>query len=507
MNVKLEPSARCGYFWGIDDKPAINIFVAPDVETPAEINLIVRIANHRREHLREMELKACDISKDNPYQYTAVLDIDRYGVYFVTMEVRIGKFHTPETRICWLAEKAEIFDDSPFAVSTHFSQKKYDDIPFMLDKIKEMGASWIRDGFYWHAVELQKGVYTEPEYIVDYAKQVRESGLNILWVLALGNPLYNDKKAPATDEERKAYAGYAKWSVENMADYCRVWEIWNEPDNQFWQPKSNPEHYAALVNTTCEVVKDTAERVGARMMAGAASWFKFDFLEKTFQHGAGKSCDIYSIHPYGLRGSPDAGKLVEHTEKLHDMMSKYGAGDKKIWFTEFGYLTMPAPGGFTESYAAAYLVHEYVLALSLPYVERLFFYDIRDDGVNPTDPEDHMGLMFADGSAKVGFAAYNTMARKIGSRKFTRVIDFGSGTAGYEYSGDDGNTVIVWSLDGAAVISLSTDENGVVVTDMMGNAKRVLPVNGQLVLPVSYEPVFITDYTRIDSGCQVAVLG
>jgi hypothetical protein len=504
MLVHVEPTARAGYFWGPDDRPAIHLTVEPPHDDPAPMTVVIRLANHRQEHFHEQWLTADAVARTAPLDRVIPLDLPRYGVFFVSVEVRIGKYHGQPFRMCWLPARAEPWADSPFGVSTHFSQRKYDDIPWMMEKIVEMGASWMRDGCYWHVVEAERGVYTEPDYIVDYARHAKAAGLQILWVLALSHPLYDERKAPASDEARQAYAAYARWCATHLRAYCRHWEIWNEPDGRgFWPPVPNPAHYAALVRATCAAVHATD--TDACLLGGSASWFNFDHIRATLADGAGAACDTYCIHPYGLRGSPDAGGLRAHLAELRRMLDAYGAAGKGIWCTEFGYLTLPAPGGCSESYAAAYLVRAYVLALAEPTVERLFFYDIRDDGDDRDESEHHMGLMYVDGSAKVGFAAYNTMARLLRGQRFACVLDAGAGIACYEYAGDGGRTLVAWAMEGAAILSLAIAAPEATVTDLMGNPARLCAVGGQLNLPVTYEPIFITAYGEAAPGAPVCV--
>lgn len=81
-----------------------------------------------------------------------------------------------------------------------------------------------------------------------------------------------------------------------------------------------------------------------------------EFLKELLAAGGGSCLDVVGLHPYGFSadfdaapdvasGDPtqncDQGLCFRTSEKFYEVMQAYGAGGKKIWATEFGWITQP----------------------------------------------------------------------------------------------------------------------------------------------------------------------
>jgi hypothetical protein len=81
-----------------------------------------------------------------------------------------------------------------------------------------------------------------------------------------------------------------------------------------------------------------------------------EFLKELFSAGGGACLDAVGYHPYGFSADYDAppdvpsadptrncdqGFCFRGAEKIYEIMQQNGLGDKKVWATEFGWITQP----------------------------------------------------------------------------------------------------------------------------------------------------------------------
>jgi hypothetical protein len=119
------------------------------------------------------------------------------------------------------------------------------------------------------------------------------------------------------------------------------------------------------------------------------SGFDFSFLESCFKAGLLDDWAAVSVHPY--RQSDPATATADYAQ-LRALISKYAPQGRTIPIVsgEWGYSTVWP--GFDEAKQAAYLQKELWTNLSNG-IPLSIWYDWRDDGENPRDPEHHFGLV------------------------------------------------------------------------------------------------------------------
>jgi beta-xylosidase len=387
-----------------------------------------------------------------------------------------------------LPEPAPTWDESPFGVCTHFGQFKHK-VPETLELIKRMGATWIRDELYWSNIERERNKFQFPEYYDAYMKAAGELGIRPLIIFNYANRHYDNGLAPHTEEGRQAFAKYCVELMNRYGQICQHWEVWNEPNIGFWQPKPNPKDYTNLLKTVYETVKKVDPK--ATVVGVCTAGTDFRFIEEVLKRDGGKFMDAISVHPYRYPRSPEATGFVDEMKRLKELLDKYGVGHLKVWLTEFGYPTH-ITGGTPQWLSAAYIVRTFLWALTLPFIERLFVYDFQDDGEDPTYNEFNFGLIRFDSSPKVGYAAFNTMVRMLHRKQFARQVEIADGIVCLVFSGGEGEVWALWSSDDKErKVNLSVPSKSVTVTDLMGNTRTVHPTKGQITLTLTAEPIFI----------------
>ena len=490
VEAKFEPTNQWGYFWGKKDVPSGKLKLTCTGSQASTVEVSVRLLNHREEPIRQIWKGKVTVSPAKPFERSISLPLTRFGVYFVGVEVKSENFSpsVSQTSICWLPEPAPTWDESPFGVCTHFGQFKHK-VPETLELIKRMGATWIRDELYWSNIEREKGKFQFPEYYDAYMKAAGKLGIRPLIIFNYANRHYDNGLAPHTEEGRQAFARYCVELMNRYGQICRHWEVWNEPNIGFWQPKPNPEDYTNLLKTVYETVKKVDPR--AIVVGVCTAGTDFGFIEEVLKRGGGKFMDAISVHPYRYPRSPEATGFVDEMKRLKELLDKYGAGHLKVWLTEFGYPTH-ITGGTPQWLSAAYIVRTFLWALTLPFIERLFVYDFQDDGEDPTYNEHNFGLIRFDGSPKVGYAAFNTMVRMLYRKNFARQVEIADGVVCLVFSGDDGEVWVLWSADDKErKVSLPVQSKSVTIIDLMSNSRTVHPTKGQITLTLTAEPFFV----------------
>ncbi len=495
VEVKFVPDKQWGYFWGKEEKPSGKLVLTNSANEPVAVNVTVRLLNHREEPIRQVWSSKLTISPNKTIERSLPLRLSRFGVYFVETQIEpltktqtyLASRFTTYSSVCWLPEPAPVWDESPFGVCTHFGQFKHK-VPDTLELIKRMGAAWIRDELYWGAIEREKSKFEFPEYYDAYMKAAGNLGIRPLIIFNYANRHYDKGLAPHTDEGRRAFAQYCVELMKRYGQICRHWEVWNEPNIGFWQPKPNPEDYTNLLKTVYETVKSIDPQ--AVVVGVCTAGTDFSFIEEVLKRGGGKFMDAISVHPYRYPRSPEVTDFVGEMVRLKELLDKYGVGHLKVWLTEFGYPTH-ITGGTPQWLSAAYIVRTFLWALTLPFVERLFVYDFQDDGEDPTYNEHNFGLIRFDSSPKVGYAAFNTMVRMLHRKQFSRKVDISDGVVCLVFTGDNGEVWTLWATEGERKVNLQVPSRTVTVTDLMGNSQTVHAVKGQVNLTLTVEPIFV----------------
>ncbi len=261
--------------------------------------------------------------------------------------------------------------------------------------IADAGFRFVRMDFKWDATETERGRYDFSSY-ERLMKELEPFGLRALFILDYGNPLYGDG-APRTERARQAFATWAVAAARHFANRGVIWEVYNEPNNaMFWQ-RPNAKEYAALAIAVGRAFRDAMPN--EKLIGPAVGEMDFQFLDSGFKSGALDSWSAVSVHPY-LRKSPE-GVAIEYS-KLRELIDRYqkpsAVGiEPKLTFpnipiisSEWGYSSVWP--GMSEEKQANMLARQF-LTNAANGVPISIWYDWRDDGVDPKEPEHHFGLV------------------------------------------------------------------------------------------------------------------
>ncbi len=221
-----------------------------------------------------------------------------------------------------------------------------------LDTLQSIGVQDVRVFIPWIYVEPAQGVYNWSSIdMVIQAAQARNMGVMAevastpLWegsstaILGAGTPNPTD------------YASFVTQVAKRYGTAISAYDIWNQPNYVLFADPIDPVAYAALLKAAYPAIK--AVNPSATVVAGAlGSLITFGnitmdpttFVQQMLAAGAANYFDALSFHPYHASLPFSQGLGVPYSpltqlNTIHDLMTQYGDGLKKIWITEFGAST------------------------------------------------------------------------------------------------------------------------------------------------------------------------
>lgn len=221
----------------------------------------------------------------------------------------------------------------------------------------------------------------------------------------------------------EAWRAYVAASVQRYKGRIKLWEPWNEPDLTFW--RGTTEEYLELARITLEEVRRHDPE--AKVMTGgfatltphAARKLNPD-LQARVMRELGPRFDYHAVHEHGP--FPDFAYVVDGA--LTALRATSPAPVPPLFFNETALTAIGGPDA--ERIQAEALVKKTAFARSRGAVGYLW-YDLRNDGTDPANPEHNYGLVTHDFQPKPVYTAFNTFARHVVPRPFLRQLDTGKG--------------------------------------------------------------------------------
>ena len=238
-------------------------------------------------------------------------------------------------------------------------------------------------------VDPVKGASTEGA--VWQAAGVLVNGAPLSMLQVVGSDLQSIISYPPRDPD--AFATYAG-NLARRYPQVQAWEVWNEPNAPFlWRPAANVAAYVTLLEKTYRAVKAANPRatvvLGGLSPGDCASDVDAvraaEFLNGVYQLSGGAFFDAVGYHAYGT-GKP-SNWLPSALLEIRSVMDAYGNLRKPVWITEMGYYTK-GQDAVSEQIQAEYLRDARSFFAHVPYLERVYWYTLRDAS-RSMDPENN----------------------------------------------------------------------------------------------------------------------
>lgn len=299
----------------------------------------------------------------------------------------------------------------------------------VLNKMARAGVKWVRIDVGWASFQEQSRAKVSQWYVDlldDVVDGARARGIKVLATL-WRTPEWANQGAGllAPPSHAADYGNIAEILARHFRGRISAWEVWNEPNHPDYF-KGGASAYAALLKASYKRFK--AGDPKAKVVMGGPSSNDTDWLERVYKAGAAGHFDIMATHPYqGMADAapehPDDGNVwwLTHTPAVRELMKRYGDGNKKIWFTEFGWSShRNYPGvenwdrGVTPREQGKYLVRTLkFVGRKYPYVTKVFWYNERNQDSGNVQL-DNYGLLRHNLSPK---PAYKAMKRFLSSSR------------------------------------------------------------------------------------------
>ena len=375
----------------------------------------------------------------------------------------------------------------------------------VLDKLAAAGVKWVRIDLGWQSLQ-EVGANTYSQWYVDRADRTidmaKARGISVLATLWATPDWANGaagRHVPPTDVAD--YARVARWAAEHFNGRVGAWEVWNEPNHpSFWS--GTAADYTKLLKAAYPAFKAGAPTTP--VVLGAPCYNDTDWLQEMYAAGGQGSFDIMATHPYqGVSDTapeaPDDGTVwrLSHVAAVRALMEEHGDGDKKIWFTEFGWSSHPNTGaekswaiGVTEQQQADYLVRTIkYLADNFPYVTNVFWYTERNRESGKVHL-DNYGLLNRDLTDKPAYTALKDLLTGPALPESDPLADpvslldnggFESGLSGWTaFNGSLSSTTDALAGEAAAKVVRKRDAYGITSAPLPAPAAGVVTADGFL---------------------------
>jgi polysaccharide biosynthesis protein PslG len=281
--------------------------------------------------------------------------------------------------------------------------------------------------FLWARTERRGGEYDWSDYD-ELTAELERHGIRAYFILDYSNPLYEgtvitqnpdtgreEGRSTASPRRPESITAFALWAAAAAAHFSSrhvVWEIWNEPNIQFWKPEPDVKQYIALALATCKAIREADPQ--ATIVAPATSSFPWGFLKKFLKSGVLEYLDGVSVHPYRSEESPPE-TAIEDYKRLRRLIEQSAPNEAKkkipIISGEWGYSSDKKTGVSLEKQAD--FIARQQLSNLLQEVPISIWYDWKNDGEDVNEREHNFGTVTYDLQPKPGYVAIQTLTREL----------------------------------------------------------------------------------------------
>ncbi len=403
--------------------------------------------------------------------------------------------------------------------------------------IARTGMAWNRKDFPWN--HFQPGPsdnfsrMTDPnDYYQKFISNMTALGIKMLPILDYGvswlDP--NGWYIPPANISRWQQFVYA--SVTEYQDRMQLWEVWNEPNNQYGETKGTWEDFFLVLITAARTIKLVNDSLDV-LVGGLGGTDEFEFLEALMENltatpanvpGYATAKDLFvgiAFHPYN--GVPE--DLAYSLSRYDEILSRYNWTTRqgaRHWITEIGGETddpEDGMGGFLvdpQRELASMVVKQATIATTWR-IDGLIWYEYRDDSPPGVFTSDfgHMGIIFNDGTWKLAAHAWNWINRYLGNGHVDMMPvplpDTITGIVAKDqlpYGGLERWVLVAWNPCHAGNVQISihftTSVSTVTLHDFASASSIPVTVTGNLVsIEIGHEPVLLVIECTPGSNCSI----
>lgn len=299
--------------------------------------------------------------------------------------------------------------------------------------------------------------------------------------------------------EPNDYAAYEKWVAQQARDLYlphkdRIIsvEFYNEPDLPGFIFNPGIEPYLKMHEIFRRNFR--AEIPGVRIGTGSGTVVharEKKAFNQTMYTQLAKEADVAVFHAHG----PFA-NYKSHHRLVEKWLGEGGRPAKEALLanSESGEISRSSPVGWLDQ--ASTLVKK--VGWAKAQSNSLFY--IWFTTTDTYDPQggylggDNWGLIWPNQRLKPSGQAYNEIIRLLANTRGMGEVSLDPRLVGTRFLHEDGaETILAWTVEGQAPFTLPLNATGTVtMTDIFGHSETLAPANGQVSVPVSGNPVYLT---------------
>ncbi len=145
----------------------------------------------------------------------------------------------------------------------------------------------------------------------------------------------------ASPRHPESVAAFARWAAAAAVHFRGrhvLWEIYNEPNGDFWRPKPDAAKYTTLALATAKAIREAEP--SAAIIAPAMSGFDWRYIESFLQSGVLEFLDGVSVDPYRSANQPPETAALDY-KRLRELIDRFAPESKRgkipILSGEWGY--------------------------------------------------------------------------------------------------------------------------------------------------------------------------
>ncbi len=170
-----------------------------------------------------------------------------------------------------------------------------------LDKLKAMGAEWVRLDLSWAMLQPTSGSSFDLRWGVPFADRVidmaHKRGLKVMVMFWMTPDWANGGAGSRVGpSDPRAYAEAIEWASQRWAGKVQAWEVWNEPNLESFWVGTDPGKYVDLLCPANQAVQRGNPQ--AKVVFGGVAYDDDDWIRDAYKAGAKGCFDIMATHPY-----------------------------------------------------------------------------------------------------------------------------------------------------------------------------------------------------------------
>jgi len=286
------------------------------------------------------------------------------------------------------------------------------------------------------------------------------------------------------DDPNNYWGNYVYTVVSRYKDRVKYWEMWNEPEwDYFWTGTSA--EYAQLLKIGYQATKaacpDCTVLFGGLHYWANTSYYRWVLGALNDDPAAPSNnyfFDVMSVHLYSRSSS-----VYDEVNNIRSGMTTYNVGDHPIWLTETGVPVWgdlpegnPKPKydyAATQDEAAAYVIQSYANSWASD-VERYFFFRTHD-----SDMSEYFGLIRNDHTLRPAYVAYQVAATYLISPTFVTRESVDSHLNVTLWGAPRGKVSVLWNESPATgVYTLPAAIDTATLVDRLGVTSTITATGG-----------------------------